>query len=255
MSNNGADARGHPRARPTLSDATHVCAVVASSRAEGGSLEATVEALERQTRPPDEVIALPPGGHEALPTGLAARADWVWLLDGSVVPEPAALETLLGASGQWDELPVPGLLASKVVLPDGSLDKASLPVAQIRDPDVTVSSFERHLLSIRVARRGSLLVHRWALEAMDSQWPKLTPFADDLEWSARLLKDRLGLLVPGSVAVRSQGGQAALPGRELARRIRLLLGDAIEFGDKPWFAFRFAEEALAELRMRGLNRS
>jgi len=152
-------------------------------------------------------------------------------------------------------LPVPRLLASKVVLPDGSLHKASLPVAQIRDPDLAISSFERRVLSIRVARRGSLLVHRSGLEAMHSQWPGLTPFADDLEWSARLLKQRPGLLVPGSVAVRSRGGQGAPSvAPELARRIRLLLGDAIEFGDKPWFAFRFVEEALAERRARSVSR-
>jgi len=237
--------------------AIRVCAVVASP-AGGGSSVDTVEALARQTRPPDDVVTLPPGGGDALPAGLSGQAVWVWLLDGSAVPEPAALETLLGFAGRGDGLPAAGLLASKVVLPGGALDKASLPVAQIRDPDLAISSFERRVLSIGAARRGSLLVHRSALEATQSRWPKLTPFADDLEWSARLLKDRPGLLVPGSVAVRSPRGHGARPpavGPELTRRIRLLLGDAIEFGDKPWFAFRFVEEALAERRARSVSRS
>ena len=113
------------------------------------------------------------------------------------------------------------------------------------------------MLAIRVARRGSLLVHGSGLEVMRTQWPRLTPFADDLEWTARLLKQRPGLLVPGSVAVRSREGRGARPrllGLEPARRIRLLLGDAIEFGDKPWFVFRFAEEAMAELRERRVSR-
>ena len=233
-----------------------MCALVASA-AGGDSISLTGGALERQTRAPDEVLTLPRAVDGALSAALATQATWIWLLDGSAVPEPAALETLLSVPECNGDLPFPALLASKVVLSDGSLDKASLPVAQIRDPDFAISSFERRVLSIRVARRGSVLVHRSGLEAIHSKWPSLTPFADDLEWSARLLKHRPGLLVPASVAVRLQRGRRTRPrvvGLELARRTRLLLGDAIEFGDKPWFAFRFVEEALAELSARRVSR-
>ena len=87
-----------------------VCAVVfpAADREPG----ATIAALERQTRAADDIIV---GSHEALRTALAGDSTWLWLLDGSVVPEPGALEHLLAALAELDSLPPPVLLASKVV--------------------------------------------------------------------------------------------------------------------------------------------
>ncbi|MGI8749102.1 MAG: hypothetical protein ACR2J6_00865 [Thermoleophilaceae bacterium] len=216
-----------------------VCAVLRAR--EGRDL---IAALEGQTRPPDAIEI----GLEA-----ASHADWVWLLDSGAVPEPTALERLEEATVAPESMPSPALLASKVLGPDGSLDPLSLPVAQVRDPDFAVAAFEHRLLSLRVARRGSMLVHRDGVNMVASRWPTLSPFDHDLEWTARLLKQKPGLLVPASVVVRRPGSQtrARRARGETASRLRLLLGDAIELRDKPWFAFRFAEEALAGIRERG----
>ncbi len=185
---------------------------------------ATVEALERQTRTPDELAVAGRG----LPA-----AEWFWLLDGMAVPEPTALGRLLEALDRLGPLPSPVLLASKVVTPDGSPEHGSVPVPRVKDPDLTAAAFEQRLLPIRVARRGSLLVHRRGVE--ERGLPR-----DDLRWSARLLKRELGLLVPWSVAVRPPRP----PRRELLGWLALLLSDALETGEKPWFAFRLAEDAL-----------
>lgn len=203
--------------------------------------------LGGQTRPPEEVLVVGPDGVRA---ALDADADWLWLLDGSVAPREDALARLLETLDSFEDLPSPDLLVSKIVRSDGSLDPGSLPVAQVRDPDLAVAAFERHLLSLRVARRGSLLVRTSAVVAIAARWPHLDPFMDDLEWTARLLKSRTGLLVPGSSATRLSRSTTRRAVRELPRRTRLLLGDSLELGDKPWFAFRFAEEALADLRSR-----
>ena len=197
-------------------------------------------ALERQTRPPDAV--------ESTVAGPASAAEWTWFLDAGTIPEPTALERLLEAGAPATGLHTPALLASKVVLPDGSLDPRSLPVAQVRDPDFAIAAFEHRMLALRVARRGSVLVHREAIKMVASRWPRLSFFEDDMEWTARLLKQRSGLLVPASVVVRR--GPQTSAGAEVGRRLRLLVGDAIELGDKPWFAFRFAEEILADARSR-----
>lgn len=249
-----------------------VCAVLVIQQ--GECLPAVLEAIEAQTRKPDElIIALPAsdatpqsrdpavlpdgarpatGAAEALHMALDGEASWLWLLDGSALPAPAALACLLGYV-DLPGMPPPVLLASKVMRQDGSLDPTALPVAQARDPDFAVAAFERRVLSLRMARRGSLLVARSAFEAVASRWPHLTPFAEDLEWTARALKHRPGLLVPASIVVRRPpvNRNGLLPDRaEIASRLRLLLGGAIELGDKPWFAFRFLEEALAGLRRR-----
>jgi hypothetical protein len=216
-----------------------------SARVRAVVLETTPEvlsALERQTRPLDTIEIGEPG----TPAG---QADWTWLLDGSAVPQADALERLMAVIEPPGDMPRPALLASKVVRPDGSADPSALPVASVRDPNFGVAAVERRLLALRVARRGSLLVHRSGLEAVAAEWPRLSPFADDLEWTARLLKERRGLLVPASVAVRQPGARvSARP--EPWSRLRLLLGDAVELGDKPWFAFRFIEQAVADLRGR-----
>ncbi len=222
-----------------------VCAIVVAP--EGTPLR-TSDALERQTRQPDRVVFAGPG----LPWEDASSGEetWLWFLDAGVAPQPEALERLLEFASGAGGLPAPALLAGKVVLPDGYLDARSLPTAKVRDPDLLVSALEQRVLSLRVARRGSLLVRRSAVGVPDGGSRRLDPMTDDLEWTARLLRDRPGLLVPGSVAVREPAAERSPVGRDLAKRGRLLLGDAIELRDKPWFAFRFLEEALAGRRYR-----
>ena len=194
-------------------------------------------ALEAQSRPPGESVE---GGspREALAAAMGSGAEWIWQLDASVVPEPPALERLLEALDRLGPLPAPALLASKVVSEDGSLDPSSLPVPDVRDVDHAVAAFGQRVLVVRVARSGSLLIRRSALERHS---PRREP---DMEWTARLLKHELGLLVPASVVVRRS--TAARP--EAAGLVRLLVSDALEPAEKPWFALRLAEVAAGAAR-------
>lgn len=164
--------------------------------------------------------------------------DWVWLLDESVQPRPDTLDELLAALERLGPLPRPVLLASKIVGPDGSADPGSLPLPRVVDIELGAAAFERRLMPVRTVRHGSLLVQRDALAAAGDP-------GDDLAWSARLLKDELGLLVPASVAVR----RSPTPARpDLSGRLRLLASDALAGGEKPRFALRLAEDAVAARR-------
>jgi hypothetical protein len=194
------------------------------------AVAATLQALERQTRAPDQVVTAATANGETR---------WLWLLDGSAVPEPGALESLLEVAERPDPLPSPVLLASKVVMPDGSPDPGSLPVARFLDPDLAVAAVERRVLSIRIARRGSLLVDSRVLEGVDS-------FDLDLEWTSRVLKGRPGVLVPASVAVRRSRVEPRRP--ELRGLLELVVGAGLETREKPWYGFRLAEEMLAARR-------
>src|SRR5439155_803778 len=82
--------------------------------------------------------------------------------------------------------------------PGGAPDPGSLPVPAVA-ADLAVAAVRLRLLAIRAARPGSLLVHRGAIE----RWGPPPGGGDDLVWTARLLRGRWGVLVPGSVAVRA----------------------------------------------------
>jgi rhamnopyranosyl-N-acetylglucosaminyl-diphospho-decaprenol beta-1,3/1,4-galactofuranosyltransferase len=211
-----------------------VCAVVAPDAAEAGRRE-VLAGLERQRRPPDALAPAP-------------DCEWLWLLDGTAVPEPDALAALLEALEAHDALPEPVLLASKVVGPDGSPHPAALPVPAV-GRDLTVAAVRRRLLAIRAARPGSLLVHRGGIERCGPP----PGGGDDLVWSARVLRDGFGALVPGSVAVRATPG--APPRVSVRGWARLLVGDALTPREKPWFAFRLAEDAWAGARGRAGRRA
>ena len=228
-----------------------VCAVVFPARGEE-DLVPTLQALEQQTRRPDELVVVQRAArfHEELQRALEGAWDWFWLLDGSAVPEPSALERLLGALGYIDPSTTV-LLASKVVMPDGSLDAHSLPILQVFDGDLAADSTEHGLLSLRIARRGSLLVRRrcFATHGVPAGGPVL--LGDDLMWTARLLKFETGLLVPTSVAVRHLPGELSdgrLTREDLASWLRLVFSDALEPRDRSWFAGRLVEQALRALR-------
>ena len=216
----------------------------------------SLAAVDEQTRPPGEVVAVRhvAGFQDAVYNGLEAGTEWFWLLDGSVTPQPAALEGLLAALGRVELLPEPLLLMSKVVTPEGSLDPFSLPIPQVLDPDVVVAVFDERLLPVRVARRGSLLVNRRGLERIGL--PRLSSifFGEDLVWSARLLKEQPGVFAPASVAVRQPMSDRAAAKRRrasVAEGVRLLLSDGLHPGEKPWFGGRLAEDLLALMRGSG----
>lgn len=224
--------------------------VVATGHGQGAGV--TAEALSRQTRAPDRIVEA--GSGEPLRDVLARDArdarewTWLWLLEAGVTPQPPALEELLTSLERTEGLPPPCLLAGRVVAADGSLHADSLPVVEVLEADLAVAAVDRRLLALRAARRGSLLVHRRALAR---GLPRLHSGFDYLDWTAALLKDDLGLLVPTSVVVRPGAGRASTP-IEPASRLRFVWGDALEPRERPWFAFHVAGEAVAALRSQVL---
>lgn len=213
---------------------------------DGGDEQETLDALERQAQPPAEVIAVAhvAGFHDAVQSGLDAGIEWFWLVDGSAVPDSQALAELLDAVGRVEGLPTPPLVVSKIVMPDGSLDPLSIPVPDL-DPDLVVAAFAERLVPIRLARRGSLLVHRAGLERWGLPRYGFVFFGDDLVWTARLLRDEPGLLAPASVVVRrprSQRAELRQRRESAAAMLRLLLSDGLKLEEKAWYGGRLVEE-------------
>jgi hypothetical protein len=211
--------------------------------AEGAPVAPTLAALERQTCRPGRILVVKSPAELDSAIGTASECDpsWVWLLDSGVAPEPKALECLLAAADGAP--PPPVLLASKVLTPAGTLDPVSLPVPEVHRGDRVLAALEQRVVPLRVARRGSMLVHHQALREGGAR----RAVDRDLEWTARLLRRDPGQLVPSSVVVRVDAGRRP-PRARIAATLRLL--GALEPRERLWFAVHLTELALAARRGR-----
>jgi rhamnopyranosyl-N-acetylglucosaminyl-diphospho-decaprenol beta-1,3/1,4-galactofuranosyltransferase len=205
-----------------------VCAMVVTYNRRA-LLQACLEALAAQTRPPDRVIVIDnastdgtpemvraahpdvdlrvqaenTGGAGGFRAGLEAAhatgADWAWIMDDDTIPSPTALERLLAARVPPGR-PAPLLLASRVEWVDGSLHPMNQPVLR-RDPALYVEAAEHGLLPIRTATFPSLMVSREAIDRFGLPNAHYFIWGDDWEYTSRILRGApAGYVVPDSVA-------------------------------------------------------
>ncbi len=133
---------------------------------------------------------------------LRLGADLVWLMDDDAVPERAALGTLLDARARYRGPVAPAAVASRVLWLDGREHRMNIPRRRRG-----ATSREHAAASavgcapIRTASFVSLLVD--AEPACQIKHPRADYFLwnDDFEYTARLLRERPGLLCPASVVV------------------------------------------------------
>jgi len=220
-----------------------------------------LESVAGQTRSPDSVRVLEPAPRgrawafaEALNRPESEpEPTWFWLLDGAAIPEPDALERLLAPLGQLGPLPPPVLLAGKVIGAAGDLDPERAPWPRLLQKEVSLDACERHLVSVRAARHGSLLVHRRALERHGPPRADYVDDGEDLEWTARMLRTETGYLVPASRALRLDTTPTAHESsvrrrRDLRNRVNMLRGSAWDGEEKLWFGFLLAQDVVGDLR-------
>ncbi|MGH3344639.1 MAG: glycosyltransferase [Carbonactinosporaceae bacterium] len=217
-----------------------------------------------------ELVSLPhntggAGGFAAgLTRALARHADLVWLMDDDTVPAPDALAALLEARDSWRAGEPPAVLASRVVWTDGRDHPMNTPRQRFR-----VSRAERAAataagcLAIRSASFVSLLVDADAVRREGLPVADYFLWNDDFEFTARLLRDRTGLLCPASVAThrtRAFGGSLTDPGDRFFYEVRnkvwvFARSRALAPGERPLYAalavFRWARTlALSRDRVR-----
>jgi GT2 family glycosyltransferase len=171
---------------------------------DNASTDGTAEMVRAQF-PWVELLALEAnvGGAGGFRAGLraayAAGADWVWLLDDDTIARPDALRRLLDAAHRRDGLPEPLVLASRVEWSDGRPHPMNLPIVRRRDVAHLVRSAEAGLMPLRAATFVSLLVSRQAVERHGLPLAGYFLWADDIEYTARVLRRDWGYLVPSSV--------------------------------------------------------
>ena len=140
-----------------------------------------------------------------------AGADWTYLVDDDSIAAPDALRRLLAARRAPEGLPAPALLASRVVWTDGRAHPMNLPTVRRRDVGHLVAAARERLVALRATTFVGLLVSRGAIERHGLPPEHFFFQADDIDWTARLLRHEQGYLVPDSVVEhRTQRPHTAL---------------------------------------------
>jgi rhamnopyranosyl-N-acetylglucosaminyl-diphospho-decaprenol beta-1,3/1,4-galactofuranosyltransferase len=244
---------GGPAAHPSLrSDGGRVVAVVvAYNRRE--LLAETLDALAGSTRVLDGVVVVDnastdgsaelarthpvgpevvrlernTGGAGGFAAGIAHAltafaADLVWLMDDDTIPTPTALAELLAARAAYPGRPA--LLASRAVWHDGREHPMNTPrerpfvAARLRERASAVGAVQ-----VRTASFVSLLLDAGAVRAEGLPVAAYFIWNDDFEYSARLLRRRVGLFVPASVVehrTRTFGATDVDPGERFYFEVR-----------------------------------
>lgn len=268
-----------------------MCAVVVTYK-RAALLAGCLRAVQEQTRPPDHVVVVDnastdgtaemveadfpavellrmerneggAGGFAAgLERGAQTGAAWLWVMDDDTHPAGDALERLLdGASAA---APVePALLASRVVWRDGELHPMNVPVPR----ELTARELLRleragvlrgGLVPIRMASFVSVAISREAVEAHGLPRREFFTWADDTEYTARVLRARHGFWVVSSVAhhrteTAYEPWETSSDRFYYAVRNRLLMmrGDALGRRDKLEMLRVTGREARHYLRFNG----
>jgi rhamnopyranosyl-N-acetylglucosaminyl-diphospho-decaprenol beta-1,3/1,4-galactofuranosyltransferase len=189
------------------------------------------------------------GFHAGMAAGARTGARWLWLLDDDTIAHPDTLARLL-AGGERAPAP-PALLCSRVEWSDGRAHPMNMPIVRRRDVAALVAAGERRLLPIRACSWVSLLVAR---EAVERHGLPCKPFffqADDIEYTARVLRAEAGYCVPDSVVEhRTKTPHDALSDPDDRRfyyharnTLYMLRGRSWSLGEKPALVWVLLESA------------
>lgn len=184
-----------------------------------------------------------------------AGADWIWLLDDDTAARPDCLARLLKVADDPGGLPAPALLASRVEWTDGRPHPMNRPILRTDDIARSVACAELGLAPLRTATFVSLLVARSTIDRHGYPFAGYFLWADDIEYTARVLRTDPGYLVPCSVAVhRTQAprGAAADAGERFYYHVRnnlfMMRGAAWSTTEKPGLVWSLGGSILAYLQ-------
>lgn len=137
-----------------------------------------------------------------LEQALRLGADLVWLLDDDAIPAPGALAALLDAYERHPGAVRPAAVASRVVWLDGREHRMNIPRRRRGASQAEhAAAATVGCTPIRTASFVSLLVDAGPARSLTLPHADYFLWNDDFEYTARLLRDRPGLLCPASLVV------------------------------------------------------
>jgi GT2 family glycosyltransferase len=181
--------------------------IVVNNVSTDGTLEMLAQEFAPASFPQISVTTLPQnvggagGFHEGVKSAAAAGAEWLWLMDDDTIAQPTALAELFAARARFPAGKQPDLLASKVEWTDGALHSMNVNWVNQRDPEATFHAAAAGTFPIRTATFVSLLFHRRFVQEFGLPIHDYFIWADDVEFSGRILRQNLGVAVPASVVI------------------------------------------------------
>lgn len=261
------------------------CVVVTRDRRE--LLRDCLAAIAAQTTPPDRLIVVDNASSDGTPemlrgefpqaqvvaltensgssggfaagveTAVATGARRLWLLDDDTVARPDTLERLLAAPWREAGLPEPSLLASRVDWTDGRPHPMNRGIVRRRDPRAYVAAARAGLLPMRATTFVSLLVDARAVERHGPPRKDFFLQADDIEFTARILRHGHGYLVPDSVVQHQTPSARDFISDEfrfyfhLRNTLAMLRGSAWDAGEKAALGWTALDTSALFLRRHG----
>jgi GT2 family glycosyltransferase len=154
------------------------------------------------------------------------------------------LQTLFRCREQFDPENRPNLVASKVLWTDGSLHPMNVQKPKLYRADWQFAAAQHGSMSIRFTSFVSMLIHRDLVEKYGLPIPGYFMWNDDVEWSARILKEEFGVMAPASMVIHKTPAKhvpATSVGAKFYFEVRNKLwiirhSDAFSKGEKWWMA-------------------
>jgi rhamnopyranosyl-N-acetylglucosaminyl-diphospho-decaprenol beta-1,3/1,4-galactofuranosyltransferase len=123
--------------------------------------------------------------------------DWLWLMDDDTIPDDDALRMLLAGAARAPG-GTPLLVGSSVRWKDGRLHPMNLGLPRWRSPARLAEGVAHRLLLMRYMTFVSVAVHRRAVDRFGLPLPHYFVSGEDVEFTARVLRDEPGYVVPES---------------------------------------------------------
>jgi GT2 family glycosyltransferase len=139
------------------------------------------------------------GFHAGIERAHRAGHTWLWLMDDDTVPEPNALAALLDGARRAPR--EPSILLSRALWRDGSLHPMNRPLVRSGEPGEMALAARSGLVAVRTGSFVSLLARRETIDRCGNVLADYFIWGDDFEWTARVLRDAPGYLVPESRVV------------------------------------------------------
>jgi glycogen synthase len=216
-----------PASNPIQPSLPSVCALIVSyNRLE--QLRDCIRAVLVQTRVPEHIVVIdnasedgtydairlefagveivrlnvnsgPAGGFsKGFERALESKLEYVWTLDDDCIPESDALEVLLQTLVSFPKASRPSLLSSYVVWTDGTPHPMNRPVFGISWRQRERWARREGLASVRATSFVSTLISLQSVAKHGLPWAAYYFWNDDVEYTARLLRDAQGYAVPNS---------------------------------------------------------
>lgn len=176
-----------------------VCGIIV---VDNGSSDGTAEWLVGQQK---LIVVSQPnlGGAGGFNTGIRQAHDrgasWIWCMDDDTIPQADCLVKLLAASNfpsrSSNEAPV--VLCSGVRWTDGTAHTMNRPWLRATSRPTQ----ENGLVPIRACTFCSVLIRGDMVQRYGLPFKDFFIWADDFEYTARILREHVGLLVPASVVI------------------------------------------------------